>query len=88
MPPDVDQYLLTIMAWLEGWYRPKDIRMMVCGDMREFSIPELEPELTTCLCLWSSHLLSILTGANQLGFPILIEFVDVLIDIANTLNTT
>ena len=78
--------MLTLMAWLEGWYRPKDIRLMICSNMREFSIPELELELTTCLNLWSSHLLNILTGANQLGFPILIELVDVLIDISETLK--
>ena len=58
---------------------------MICGDMKEFSILELEPELTTCLCLWSSHLLNILTGKNQMPFPILIEFIDVLIDVSEYL---
>ena len=62
---------------------------MICGDMKEFAISELdiEEELSSCLALWSSHLLSVLTGVTQLDIPILVELVDVLIDISKTFNS-
>ena len=86
-PPDLDQYMLTLMNWLEGWYRPKELRRMICRDIKDFPLSELEDNLSSCLALWSSHLLAVLTGVPQLDIPILVELVDVLIDISQTFTS-
>ena len=75
------------MHWLEGWYRPKELRRMICVDVKEFSISELEEDLSSCLALWSSHLLAVLTGVTQIDIPILVELIDVLIDISQTFTS-